>query len=70
MSVIPQPCALLLDLDGVLYHDVTLIPGASQAVQFLRDRRIPFRFVTNTTSKSRAGLVRKLAGMGIPAQAG
>ena len=54
----------------MLYHDVTLIPGASQAVQFLRDRRIPFRFVTNTTSKSRAGLVRKLAGMGITAQAG
>jgi len=63
------PQAFLLDLDGVFYNDTRPIPGGVEAIQYLRERGIPFRFVTNTTSKSRAALARKLQGFGIPAEA-
>ena len=60
--------AFLLDLDGVFYNDATPIPGGAEVIKHLRARGIPFPFVTNTTSKSRAALARKLAGMGIFAE--
>jgi HAD superfamily hydrolase (TIGR01458 family) len=69
----PQPsfaAAVLLDLDGVFYNDTQPIPGGASAVRDLRARGIPFRFVTNTTSKSRAALVEKLARFGIDAHPG
>ncbi len=58
------PGALLLDLDGTLYTDAGPIAGAWEAVAALRRRDIPFRFVTNTTRRSRAGLVERLRSYG------
>ncbi len=58
---------ILFDLDGVLYNDNRLIPGAVEAVAWVRAQAIPHLFVTNTTSRSRAVLVEKLGGYGIPA---
>jgi phospholysine phosphohistidine inorganic pyrophosphate phosphatase len=58
------PAAFLLDLDGTLYTDAGPVPGGPQALSALRERGIPFRAVTNTTSRSRAGLGRRLAGLG------
>ncbi len=40
------------------------MPGAAEALRLLRDREIPFRLVTNTTSRSRAMLVQRLAEYG------
>ena len=60
--------ALLIDLDGVLYEADTLIPGAAEAIAWLRDRGVPHLFLTNTTSKSRPALVEKLSAMGIGAR--
>jgi len=65
----PQPAGFLLDLDGVFYNDATPIPGGAEAVRQLRARGLPFRFVTNTTSRGRAALAQKLNAFGIPAQA-
>lgn len=59
--------ALLIDLDGVIYEADSLIPGAAEAIAWLRDRDIPHLFLTNTTSKPRSALVEKLGDMGIPA---
>lgn len=59
-----DPAALLLDLDGTLYTDAGPIPGAVEAIATLRRRGIPFRFVTNTTRRSRRGLVERLRGYG------
>src|SRR5262249_35391022 len=42
-------------------------PGAIETVAWLRERAIPYRFVTNTTSRERDALVEKLHGFGIPA---
>lgn len=59
--------ALLFDMDGVVYNSETLIPGAPEALAWVRERSIPHMFVTNTTSRGRGVLVEKLAKFGIPA---
>ena len=56
---------LLIDLDGVIYNDSELIPGATESIDWLRKNNIPYRFITNTTMKSRASLSEKLASFGI-----
>ncbi|MGH7525181.1 MAG: TIGR01458 family HAD-type hydrolase [Gemmatimonadales bacterium] len=65
---IAAPSAYLLDLDGTLYAAGAAIPGAIEALARLRARRIPFRLVTNTTSRSRAMLVERLRGYGFEVQ--
>ena len=60
----PNASALLIDLDGTLYTDAGPIPGAVEALASLRRRGVPFRFVTNTTRRSRRGLVERLRGYG------
>ena len=52
---------LLLDLDGVVYVGDKALPGAREAIWKLRAANIPFRFITNTTRRSRAQLADKLA---------
>lgn len=54
----------LIDLDGVMYIGGIPVPGAREAIRYLRDHDYPFRFVSNTTRKSRATLARQLEGMG------
>jgi len=60
-----RPAGILCDLEGTLYSGDTPLPGATGLVPALRARHIPFRFVTNTTSRSRHSLVARLAAMGI-----
>ena len=57
-------CAVLLDLDGVLYVEGQPLPGAATAVQELRARGFALRFVTNTTARSRRQTLEKLRGLG------
>ncbi len=59
-----RPSAFLLDLDGTLYADGAAIPGAVGVLGRLRAAGVPFRLVTNTTSRSRAMLVERLGGYG------
>ena len=58
------PAAYLLDLDGTLYAGDAAIPGAVDALGAPRGRGVPFRLVTNTTSRSRRMLVERLRGYG------
>ena len=58
---------VLLDLDGVLYVGDEPVPGAAAVVDWLSRERIPFRYLTNTTSRPRQAIVDKLLGMGISA---
>jgi len=64
-----NPTAYLLDLDGTLYAGEAAIPGAVETLGRIRARGVPFRLVTNTTSRSRAMLVDRLRGLGIDTQA-
>ncbi len=57
--------AILFDLDGVLYESDSAIDGAADTVNWFNKNHIPHLFLTNTTSKSRAELITKLAGFGI-----
>lgn len=61
--------AYLLDLEGTLYTHRGVIPGGPEAIATLRSRGIPFRCVTNTTTRSRAALAARLSEFGydIPA---
>ena len=65
-----EPSAYLIDLDGTLYTTGAAVPGAVAAIERLRAREIPFRLVTNTTSRSRAMLSKRLADFGFGILAG
>jgi HAD superfamily hydrolase (TIGR01458 family) len=56
---------VLFDLDGVFYEGERPVPGGAEVLAELRDRGLPFRLVTNTTSRPRSALVDKLARLGI-----
>ena len=58
-----QP-AYLFDLDGTLYQGNAAVPGAPELIARLRREGIPFRFVTNTTSRPRSAIVARLRGYG------
>jgi phospholysine phosphohistidine inorganic pyrophosphate phosphatase len=58
---------ILFDLDGVLYNSEQLIDGAVRAVQWVQENRIPYLFVTNTTSRPRSALAEKLKSFGFSA---
>jgi phospholysine phosphohistidine inorganic pyrophosphate phosphatase len=60
-----RPVAYLLDLDGTLYAGGAAVPGASETLERLRRGAVPFRLVTNTTSRSRAMLVERMRGYGL-----
>lgn len=56
---------LLLDIDGVLVVSWEPLPGAVDAITAIRDAGLPLRFLTNTTSRTRAEIVRLLHDGGI-----
>jgi HAD superfamily hydrolase (TIGR01458 family) len=61
--------AVLLDLDGVLYVEDEAVPGAVEAVARLRATDAGLRFVTNTTTRSRAATLERLRRLGFDAGA-
>jgi 4-nitrophenyl phosphatase len=60
---------LMCDMDGVLYRGTESIPGATEAVQRLRDRGTRIVFCTNNSSATVEDYVAKLDRMGIQARA-
>ena len=56
--------AVLLDLDGVLYVEDDVVPGAADAIERLRRTGAGLRFVTNTTTRSRAATLSRLDDLG------
>jgi len=61
---------LLVDLDGVLYIDEEPVAGAREALARLREAGVALRFVTNTTSRSRAQTLAKLERLGFDIDSG
>ena len=59
----------LIDLDGTVSEGDKLLPGAAEALGWLRERKMPYRFVTNTTSKPRGAIVEKYRKLGLEVQA-
>jgi NagD protein len=58
----------LIDMDGVVYRGAELIEGADYFVRQLRQRGIPFLFLTNNSQRTRRDVAARLARMGIDVQ--
>lgn len=56
--------AWLLDMDGVLYHGSTLLPGAQALLQ--RIKATPHLFLTNNPRRTPEAVADRLAAMGLP----
>jgi HAD superfamily hydrolase (TIGR01458 family) len=57
--------AILLDVDGVFHVSGRPIDGASEAIRRLRDEGHRLRFVTNSTTRTRADLADDLRAFGV-----
>ncbi len=55
----------LIDMDGVLLHGTTLIPGAIDFVQHLRVQNVPFLVFTNNSQYTPRDLQMRLSYMGL-----
>ncbi|MCB0686494.1 MAG: HAD family hydrolase [Saprospiraceae bacterium] len=55
----------LIDMDGVIYSNNDLIPGADTFIRNLQDQDIPFLFMTNNSQRTPRDGVNKLAALGI-----
>ena len=55
--------ALIIDMDGVLWHGDQALPGLATFFQTLRDLKLPFVLATNNASITAEQYVAKLAGM-------
>lgn len=60
-----KPRGVLLDLAGCLYEGDAPIPGASEALNRLREAGLALRFLTNTTRARKAQILGKLTAMGL-----
>jgi 4-nitrophenyl phosphatase len=60
----------LIDLDGTMYKGTERIEAASDFVKRLRQKNIPYLFVTNNSSRTPAQVAEKLRGFDIPAEDG
>lgn len=56
--------ALVIDLDGSVYHGNTLIEKADEALKLL-GKKYDILYLTNNSTRSRAEFARKLANLGI-----
>lgn len=56
----------LIDLDGTMYRGTELIQEAADFVQKLYDKKIPYLFVTNNSSRTPAQVADKLRTFNIP----
>jgi HAD superfamily hydrolase (TIGR01450 family) len=59
-----------LDLDGTVYLDDELVPGAAQTIARIRGAGARVVFLTNNPLRDPASYARRLAGLGIPAEPG
>lgn len=57
--------ALIIDMDGVLWHGDQPMPGLAEFFQTLRDLQIRFILATNNASLTQEQYVNKLAQMGV-----
>jgi len=55
----------LLDMDGTIYLDEHLLPGALDFIQFLNESNIDYLFLTNNSSKAAEQYTIKLQTLGI-----
>ena len=65
MKELESKKGFICDMDGVIYHGSTLLPGAKEFVDWLMKENKDFLFLTNNSSKTRKELQVTLQNMGI-----
>jgi len=55
---------VIFDIDGVLVFQGRIYPGAAELLDFLREKGIAMRILSNSTLKSRKSCAEKLNSMG------
>jgi NagD protein len=61
----PEITSWLMDMDGVLVHENTAIPGADRFLARLRERELPFLVLTNNSIYTRRDLAARLLQSGL-----
>ena len=56
----------LLDMDGTIYLENELIPGAREFIGTLIEKKKQYVFLTNNSSVNKNNYLNKLQGLGIP----
>ena len=54
----------MIDMDGTVYKGDVPIPGAREFIAFLKERGIPFTFLTNNSAHGRSFYLQKLTRLG------
>lgn len=62
-----QKKLFLLDLDGTIYLEDTLLPGAAELLAYIRETGGAYRFLTNNSSRGVDAGLEKMRRLGIPA---
>ncbi len=57
----------LIDLDGTIFKGIDVIPGAKEFIKKLKNKNIPYVFITNNSALTAESLVNRLNKMDIPA---
>lgn len=57
----------MLDMDGTIYHENVLIPGAKEFLDLVKEQGNHYVFMTNNSSRSKNLYVEKLHSLGIEA---
>src|SRR5436190_10670260 len=55
----------LIDMDGVIYRENHLIPGAAALVEAMLEKNVPFLFLTNNSAPTPDDLAVRLSHLGI-----
>ena len=63
-----QKKLFLLDLDGTIYLEESLLPGAAEFLAWVRETGGAYRFLTNNSSRGVDAGLEKMHRLGIPAQ--
>ena len=59
------PRGYILDMDGVIYREDHLIPGAKDLIEAFQETGVPFLFLTNNSAPTPEDLVVKMRHLGI-----
>lgn len=65
METLRKKHGFICDMDGVIYHGNTLLPGVKEFVDWLYRENKNFLFLTNSSERSPRELQQKLARMGL-----
>ncbi len=56
---------IFLDISGVLLDGEELLPNADKAINYIEEKNLPYRLITNTSQQPRLNIVKQLQHAGI-----